>query len=89
MGLFGLFYTLFVSGAKGIKSIQNSYETESSKQAAIKNGHDIYLDANYYPRYTLTDEKIMNFSIQNEAGGTDKVLKAVGSNKIEIGRAHV
>lgn len=88
-GLFGLLYTTFVAGAKGIKQAKNTIENEENKKQAILKGHTTYLDADLCMRDVATNKKIMNYSIPNQYGGRDDVLKVVGSDEILLNKTDI
>jgi len=88
-GLFGLLFVAFVGGAKVVKCIQDGINDNNSRSEAISKGRDTYLDSNLCMRDIATNKKIMNYSIPNQYGGRDYVLKVVGSDEILINKTDI
>ena len=88
-GLFGLLYSAFVGGAKITKNIQNEIENKNSRNEAISKGRNTYLDSDLCMRDIATNKKIMNYSIPNQYGGRDDVLKVVGSDEILVNKTDI
>lgn len=55
MGLFGLFYGLYVGGSVAIDSVKKTSWNEARKEVAIKNGKIVYTDYNGIQRLVKDD----------------------------------
>ena len=85
MGLFGLFYTAFVLGARGVHGIKTNIENEENRQIAISNGRETYLDYRLCERLVSDNTRVMKATLWkdcSEGKEGDRILKCVDSNKI-------
>jgi len=83
MGLFGLFYTTFVLGAKGVLGIKNSLEDNDYKKEAVSHGEDIYINSKGISCHVKNDKPTIYTHIYKKDGSKpDYVLKYAGTDKI-------
>lgn len=85
MGLFGLFYTVFVVGAKGVKAIKSKNENEKRRIDSIVKGNETYIGDDGCQRLNSNNQKVMQTYVYKTTPYgeyRDYVLKQVGSNNI-------
>lgn len=85
MGLFGLFYTMFVGGTKCALGVKTNAENEKKRKEAISKGTETYVDNKGCLRLVSNNKKVMKTYVYNKFSGgeyKDYVLKYVDSNII-------
>lgn len=85
MGLFGLFYTIFVGGARGVKNIKISIENEKRRSQAISEGREKYLDDVGCERLVSDNTRVISTTLWNDCSDGqegDRVLKRIDNNSV-------
>ena len=88
MGLFGLFYTAFGLGCKGIDSINNVIEDEKNKTKYRNNETNTYLDHNMNRRdlntnHLMRTEKDINGNVWLKDINTGRYVKNISEDRAE------